>query len=66
MSEPQNTGRLGYRINEVCNIAGIGRTLVYRLVADGKLDVVRVGGCTIVTAASLEALLTPRNGSEVR
>ena len=66
MQDSQLKRRLGYRINEVCELAAISRTFVYKLIADGKLDVVHVGRCTIVTSDSLEALLRPQNGSEVR
>lgn len=56
MSAPSTTKRLGYRVRELCDAAGRGRTKVYELIAQKRLDVVRVGRCTIITAASAEAL----------
>lgn len=57
MSEPSPTPRLGYRINELCEATGLGRTKIYNLIASEQLEVVRVGRCTIVKAASVKALL---------
>jgi excisionase family DNA binding protein len=57
MSESHHTPRLGYRIGELCAATGLGRTTIYALIASKQLEVVRVGRCTIVKAASVEALL---------
>ena len=38
-------------------LGGIGRTTVYGLIAAGKLEAVKLGSRTLVTAASIEALL---------
>ena len=57
MSKPHPSPRLGYRINELCAVIGLGRTTIYALIASGQLDVVRVGRCTIVKAESVQALL---------
>jgi excisionase family DNA binding protein len=47
---------LGYRINDACRLAGIGRTSIYKLIGDGQLAVVKVGGRTLVVGDSLRAL----------
>jgi excisionase family DNA binding protein len=39
-------------------LGNIGRTTVYGLIAAGKLDAVKLGSRTLITAASIEALLT--------
>jgi excisionase family DNA binding protein len=38
-------------------LGGIGRTTVYELIASGKLEAVKLGSRTLVTATSIEALL---------
>lgn len=63
MPETSRTARLGYRIREVCEATGLGRTTIYALIASEQLEVVHVGRCAIVTADSLEALLKPQNGA---
>lgn len=57
MSESYPATRLGYRISELCAATGLGRTKIYELIASERLEVVRVGRCTIVKAASVDALL---------
>ena len=37
-------------------LGGIGRTTVYGLIAAGKLEAVKLGSRTLITAASIEAL----------
>jgi excisionase family DNA binding protein len=38
-------------------LGDIGRTTVYALIGSGKLEAVKLGSRTLVTAASIEALL---------
>ncbi len=38
-------------------LGGIGRTTVYGLIAAGKLEAVKLGSRTLITAASIDALL---------
>ncbi len=38
-------------------LGGIGRTTVYGLIATGKLEAVKLGSRTLITAASIDALL---------
>jgi hypothetical protein len=49
--------RLAYTVPEALAAIGIGRTNLYKLAAEGKLDLRKVGGRTLVTAASLQRLL---------
>lgn len=51
--------RRGYSMREVCAMLGIGNTTGWKLVKEGKLIAVKVAGRTVITAASVEALLTP-------
>ena len=62
MSIPSRNHRLGYRIKELCQASGVGRTTIYKLIADGRLKVVRIGGCTIITADSAENLFRGQEG----
>ena len=48
---------LAYRIDEVRQMGGPGRTKTYELAAEGKLRLVRVAGRTLVDGDSLRALL---------
>lgn len=44
-------GRLGWRVNEWVALTGISRPTVWRQIRDGRLNVVDVGGITIVPRA---------------
>ena len=46
-----------YRVLEACNDFGLGRSNIYKLIKDGKLRTVKVGGRRLIPAESLEALL---------
>ena len=52
---PHHRQFLAYSVRSACDISGIGRTTLYRLIAEGKIDARSCGGRTIVIAASLEA-----------
>jgi excisionase family DNA binding protein len=49
-------------------LGDIGRTTVYGLISSGKLEAVKLGSRTLVTAASIEALLAslPRVSNKPR
>ena len=58
--EPQgdlraSTGKLLHRINDACDMLGVGRTTLYRLIAEGKLRTVKVYGSSRVTDESLRS-----------
>lgn len=44
--------RLAYPINEFCQLSGLGRTTVYRLVGEGKLKLIKVGTKSLITGQS--------------
>ena len=53
-----NTGpKLAYTVPEALAAIGIGRTNLYKLAAQGKIVMKKVGGRTLVTAASLHRLV---------
>jgi excisionase family DNA binding protein len=51
------TGPLLLTIAQVAEALGVGRTLVYELVARGELEAVHIGRATRVPARSVDALL---------
>lgn len=46
-----------YRVNDFCRMFGIGRTGVYKLLKEGKLPSVVIGGRRLIPADAAEALL---------
>ncbi len=48
---------LAYSIADACRITSIGRTRLYGLIAEGRLDVRKIGRRTLIPAASLRALI---------
>ena len=53
-----DTTRSAYTVEDSGRrLGGIGRTTVYELIAAGKLEAVKLGSRTLITAASIEALL---------
>ena len=48
---------LAYPIREACAVSGIGRTKLYALIADGKLEARQCGGRTLIPADSLRDFL---------
>ncbi len=44
-------------IREACEMSGLGRTTLYGLIQDQKIDTIRVGGRRLVKVDSLRALL---------
>lgn len=48
---------LAYSISDACRITSIGRTRLYALIAEGRLDVRKIGRRTLIPAASLRALI---------
>ena len=49
--------KIAYTVPEALAAIGIGRTNFYKLARDGKIDLRKVGGRTLATAASLRRLL---------
>lgn len=49
---------LTYSINEACRVSSLGRTRLYQLIGEGRLEIRKVGKRTLIPAASLRALVT--------
>lgn len=55
-SEPAEP--LAYSIDEACRVSSIGRTTLYGLIREGKVEVSKVGKRTLVLADSLRRLIS--------
>ncbi|MGF7156424.1 helix-turn-helix domain-containing protein [Novosphingobium gossypii] len=51
------TDPISVRIPEACRLTGIGRSKLYELIANGTIDVAKVGAMTLVTFESLRRLI---------
>lgn len=49
--------RLAYSIAKSCYLLNCGKTKIYQLIADGRLDARALDGKTLITAESLEKLV---------
>lgn len=52
-----NPEPLAYTVKEACRLSTLGRTRIYQLIAEGKLEARKIGGRTIIPAESLRALI---------
>ena len=48
---------LAYSINEACQVSSLGRTRIYDLIKQGRLNTRKIGRRTLIPAASLRALI---------
>ncbi|MET3472077.1 excisionase family DNA binding protein [Novosphingobium sp. 1529] len=55
--EPYRTDPLTVRIPEACRLTGIGRSKLYELIAEGSIEIVKVGGMTLIPFESLKQLI---------
>jgi excisionase family DNA binding protein len=53
--------RRAYRVNDFCRLFGVGRTGVYKLLKEGKLPSVVIGGRRLIPRDAAEALLKTGN-----
>lgn len=53
----EHVQKLAYSIREACQASSLGRTTIYALIGQGRLQAVRVGGRTVIPADSLTALI---------
>lgn len=47
---------IAYSMSDACRVLSIGRTSLYRLVKEGRIETRKIGGRTLIPAASLRAL----------
>lgn len=48
---------LAYSIDEACRVSSLGRTRLYQLINEGRLQVRKLGKRTLIPAESLRALI---------
>lgn len=48
---------LAYSVNEACRLSSIGKTCLYRLIAEGHLEARKIGRRTIIPSSSLNCLI---------
>ena len=51
------TEPLAYSIADACRVTSIGRTRLYSLIAEGRLEVRKIGRRPLIPATSLRALI---------
>lgn len=49
--------KFAYSINETARALSMGRTSVYALIADGRLEAFKLGRRTLIKAASIQRLV---------
>lgn len=52
-----NPDKLSFTIPEACQATGLGRTMIYRLIQEGKLRALKAGRRTLIAAHDLAALI---------
>jgi excisionase family DNA binding protein len=55
-----NPAPLCVRVNVAARMIGLGRTKLYELIGNGEIEVIKVGKATLVTTASLNAMIERR------
>ena len=48
---------LAYSVADACRVSSIGRTRLYQLIGEGRLEAKKIGKRTLIPAASLRALI---------
>lgn len=57
MTIHKDSNKLAYSIPEACAATSIGRSKLYELISEGRLEVRKIGKRTLIPAASLQRLL---------
>ena len=57
---------LAYTVDEACRVSGHGKTMLYGLIAAGKIDARKSGGRTLITAESLRRYVESLPPAEIR
>ncbi|MCL4673280.1 MAG: helix-turn-helix domain-containing protein [Sphingomonadaceae bacterium] len=57
-----DTPKLAYTIAEACHAVGIGRTKLYELIGEGRVETRKIGARTVIPAESLRALIGTGEG----
>lgn len=54
------------RIKEACRITGIGRSKLYELIADGEIEIIKIGAMTLVPVDALSRFIEQRRARSNR
>ena len=57
MAEIEQGEPLAYSVKEACRVSSLGRTRIYQLIGEGRLEVRKIGKRSLIPAASLRALV---------
>jgi excisionase family DNA binding protein len=60
MSLDPSPAPITVRIKDACRMTGIGRSKLYLLIAEGRIETVKIGSMTLIPVASLEAFVLGR------
>ncbi len=55
--QTHETPKLAYTITEACHSIGIGRSKLYELIGQGRIQIRKIGMRTVIPAESLRALI---------
>lgn len=55
--EPSVLEPLVVRIPDACRLLGVGRSKLYELIADGKIEAVKIGANRLILLASVKAFV---------
>ena len=53
----QSPEPLAYSVADACKVSSIGKTRLYALIGEGRLEARKIGKRTLIPAASLRALI---------
>ncbi|MDE2301698.1 MAG: helix-turn-helix domain-containing protein [Sphingomonadales bacterium] len=48
---------LAYSVSEACRVSTLGKTRLYQLISEGRLEARKIGSRTLIPADSLRALI---------
>ena len=49
--------KLSYTVNEAMSATGLGKTTLYKLIGEGRINPIKIGARTLLRASDLRALL---------
>lgn len=55
---PSQSNIYAYRVNDACQLIGIGRSSLYKLIGKGKLKSITIAGRTLIPRTEIEALVS--------
>ena len=57
---------IAYTVRDACTAIGCGRSFLYQLIGAGRLSAVKLNGKTLITSASLHALVDGLPAADIR